>query len=223
METSRRWQIWSEVVNAMDRKDVEERIQPGCCRLMVFWFQNFFALFEFFFRFCWHAGFAGFWGVLYLCMKKNPTVLANVGYHGMAIGAYVASLGVVWYNVTHPGRPAYKFGGFSKFDKPVPPLASGDNSAKFDQQKPEMSSSSSAEEIKPRGLVQNLVFVMRSKHPLQHMERFMKHLFCCFSCCASFHPGTTCGKLETASMSAYLGQHILLLNCALRNGVHRSR
>eukprot|EP00953_Heterococcus_sp_UTEX-ZZ885_P033877 17593-Heterococcus_DN1.PRE.1 len=129
METSRRWQIWSEVVNAMDRKDAEERIQPGCCRLMVFWFQNFFALFEFFFRFCWHAGFAGFWGVLYLCMKKNPTVLANVGYHGMAIGAYVASLGVVWYNVAHPGRPAYKFGGFSKFDKPVPPLASGDNSA----------------------------------------------------------------------------------------------
>ena len=201
----------------MELADAKERHHPGCPTLCCYWFQNLFAMFEFFGRVAWHVILVGFWAMLYLCNKENPTVLANMGYHGMALSAYFASFGVISHNLAHPTKPAYTFGGYTSLDRPVPPLASGEH-ALLDGQKPEESVENGEDVIHPLGLLQNICFVCSAKHPLQHLERFMKSLFCSFSCCHACHASLCCGPCCMGCRGCYntMPQRIMTWNAKIQ-------
>jgi hypothetical protein len=210
-DVSRRWQIWQEVVQAMEAADARERRNPGCCGLTLFWFQNLFAMFEFFFRAFGHILLVSFWAILFKCKPENPTILANMGYHGIAISSYFASFGVIMYNLGNPGKPAYKFGGYTELDRPVPPLASGENATKPLEEV-------EGDEIRPLGLLQNLCFVCSAKHPLVHLERYWKSLFCSFSCCHACHPSFCCGPCCMCSRACYntMPQRVMTWNAKIQ-------
>lgn len=193
-DVSRRWIIWSEVVQAMDEAEARDYKGQGCCAKTCLWFTQLFSIIEFAFRMVWHIWFAVFWGLLAACRKEDPVVLANVGYHGMALNSYVVAAGVIVHNLCNPGKPALRLTHGTRLDRPVPPIAAGESVGKPEEE---------SERIKPRGLLQNVCFACQAKHPMEHMHRFIKSLFCCMSCHHALHPSLTCGPCCPCCRSCY--------------------
>lgn len=168
----------------MDAAEAREGKSQGCCAKTCLWITQLFSIIELVFRLGWHGGFAVFWGILAACRKEDPVVLANVSYHGLAMHSYITAAGVIVHNLCNPSKPAFRLGASHRLDRPVPPIAAGESLGKPEEE---------SERIRPRGLLQNVCFACQAKHPMEHLHRYLKSLFCCMSCHHALHPSLTCG------------------------------